>query len=70
MVHEINFRIYDGLDEFSPLIGQFCGIGQFPQSIVGTSGQSSANSFFSSMYTLTHQATFFIQAYFCDFFMA
>jgi hypothetical protein len=69
MVHEKIFRIYDGLDEFSPLIGQFCGIGQFPQSIVGTSGQSFANIFFL-MYTLTHLATFFIQAYFCDFFMA
>jgi hypothetical protein len=52
MIHETNFRIYDGLDEFSPLIGQFCGIGQFPQSIVGKSGQSSAkkNSFFFDVY--------------------
>ncbi len=41
MVAEINFRIYDGLDEFSPLIGQFCGIGQFPQSIVGKLAKSS-----------------------------
>ena len=29
------FSIYDGLDEYSPLIGKFCGSGFFPQSIVG-----------------------------------
>ena len=29
-------RIYDGVDEFSPLIGTFCGLGQLPSSIVGT----------------------------------
>ena len=29
-------RIYDGVDEFSPLIGTFCGIGDFPSSIIGT----------------------------------
>ncbi len=29
-------RIYDGVDEFSPLIGTFCGLGDFPSSVVGT----------------------------------
>ena len=29
-------RIYDGVDEYSPLIGTFCGIGDFPSSIIGT----------------------------------
>ncbi len=69
MVHEINFRIYDGLDEFSPLIGQFCGIGQFPQSIVGKSGQSSAKRFFFDVY-IDPFGDFFVQTYFCDLLMA
>lgn len=30
-------KIYDGLDELSPLIGTFCGVGQFPKSVIGTS---------------------------------
>ena len=30
-------KLYDGVDEFSPLIGQFCGIGSFPVSIIGSS---------------------------------
>ena len=25
-------RLYDGVDEFSPLIGHFCGSGSFPRS--------------------------------------
>ena len=29
-------KIYDGVDEFSPLIGTFCGLGEFPSSIIGT----------------------------------
>lgn len=29
--------IYDGKDEFSPLIGKFCGMGKFPFSVIGTS---------------------------------
>ncbi|XP_055380303.1 uncharacterized protein LOC129611271 isoform X2 [Condylostylus longicornis] len=28
--------IYDGVDEYAPLIGKFCGIGKFPFSIIGT----------------------------------
>ena len=31
----LTFSIYDGMDEYSPLIGKFCGTGYFPQSIVG-----------------------------------
>ncbi|XP_023332424.1 cubilin [Eurytemora carolleeae] len=31
--------IYDGMDEYSPLIGKFCGTGYFPQSIVGTTNR-------------------------------
>ena len=30
-------NLYDGVDEYSPLIGQFCGIGSFPVSIIGSS---------------------------------
>ena len=32
-------RLYDGVDEYSPLIGQFCGIGSFPVSIIGSSNK-------------------------------
>ncbi len=32
-------KIYDGVDEFSPLIGTFCGLGHLPSSIVGTRNQ-------------------------------
>ena len=32
-------KLYDGVDEYSPLIGQFCGIGSFPVSIIGTSNK-------------------------------
>ena len=35
----ISFQIYDGVDEFSPLIGTFCGIGNLPSSVVGTSSE-------------------------------
>ena len=27
--------VYDGLDEYSPLIAKFCGTGFFPRSIIG-----------------------------------
>ena len=27
------------MDEYSPLIGQFCGVGSFPVSIIGTSNK-------------------------------
>lgn len=27
--------VHDGLDENAPLIGQFCGMGKFPFSIIG-----------------------------------
>lgn len=27
--------VYDGRDETAPLIGQFCGMGKFPFSIIG-----------------------------------
>lgn len=30
-------KIYDGKNEFSPVIGTFCGMGKFPYSIIGTS---------------------------------
>ncbi|XP_045478336.1 uncharacterized protein LOC123683372 isoform X2 [Harmonia axyridis] len=30
-------KIYDGKNEFSPIIGTFCGMGKFPYSIIGTS---------------------------------
>ncbi|KAF7266556.1 hypothetical protein GWI33_020064 [Rhynchophorus ferrugineus] len=30
-------KIYDGKNEFSPVIGIFCGMGKFPYSIIGTS---------------------------------
>lgn len=29
-------RIYDGINELSPVIGTFCGMGKFPYSIIGT----------------------------------
>ena len=32
-------RLHDGVDEYSPLIGQFCGVGSFPVSIIGTSNK-------------------------------
>ena len=32
-------NLYDGVDEYSPLIGKFCGIGSFPVSIIGTSNK-------------------------------
>ena len=32
-------KLYDGVDEFSPLIGKFCGTGSFPVSIIGTSNK-------------------------------
>ena len=32
-------KLYDGVDEYSPLIGQFCGVGSFPVSIIGTSNK-------------------------------
>ena len=32
-------KLYDGVDEFSPLIGKFCGIGSFPVSIIGTTNK-------------------------------
>lgn len=32
-------RLYDGVDEYSPLIGHFCGTGSFPRSIIGTSNK-------------------------------
>ncbi|KDR22186.1 Dorsal-ventral patterning protein tolloid, partial [Zootermopsis nevadensis] len=30
-------KIYDGINEGSPVIGTFCGMGKFPYSIIGTS---------------------------------
>lgn len=30
-------KIYDGKNEFCPVIGTFCGMGKFPYSIIGTS---------------------------------
>lgn len=27
--------IHDGRDEYAPIIGQFCGMGKFPFSIIG-----------------------------------
>lgn len=30
-------KIYDGKNEYSPVIGTFCGMGKFPYSIIGTS---------------------------------
>ena len=32
-------NLYDGVDEYSSLIGKFCGIGSFPVSIIGTSNK-------------------------------
>ena len=32
-------KLYDGVDEYSPLIGQFCGVGSFPVSIIGTTNK-------------------------------
>ena len=32
-------KLHDGVDEYSPLIGQFCGVGSFPVSIIGTSNK-------------------------------
>ena len=29
-------NIYDGVDEYSPLVGTFCGLGEFPSAVVGT----------------------------------
>ena len=31
--------LYDGVDEYSELIGRWCGVGSFPVSIIGSSNK-------------------------------
>ena len=31
--------LYDGMDEYSELIGRWCGVGSFPVSIIGSSNK-------------------------------